>query len=102
MDKEWWEALFYSALAGAGGMLGYTIRQTNGNKKVRWPRIVMEGAASAFVGVVVFWACKEMGFSERWTGVTVAVSGWLGATVTMHGLEKLVFKKLGVPNNADD
>lgn len=99
MDKE---SLFYSLLAGSGGMLGYTIRQVNGDKKINWFRILIEGAASAFVGVIVFWACQEVGFSQRWTAVTVAVSGWLGATVTMHSLEKLVFKKLGVPKNADD
>jgi hypothetical protein len=42
-----------------------------------------------------------MGLTEAWTGVIVGVSGWLGASVSIGILEKIIRRKLGLKEDDD-
>lgn len=96
------EAALFSALSGFGGALGYVYRQVQDDKKPNPWRAVIEGSAAAFVGFPVFLLCDYLNFGMQWTGITVSVFGWLGAAATIHVLEKVVFKKLGVGEREPD
>jgi len=96
------EAICFSGLSGIGGALGYVYRQIQDDKRPNPWRALVEGSAAAFVGVPVFLICDVTGLSVQWTGAIVSVFGWLGATATIHVLEKVVFKKLGVGKREPD
>lgn len=94
-NPEWWNSVFYVLLSAAGGTLGYLFRQLTGNVKISWLRSLIEGAGAGFVGYPTYMVCQAMNFSSQWTGVVVSVCGWLGATVTIGLLQKVVTNKLG-------
>lgn len=100
--RKWLEMLAFSSLSGIGGTLGFIYREISSDKRPNPWRALVEGSASAFVGVIVFLTCDAMNFGLQWTGVIVGVFGWLGAAATMHVLEKVVFKKLGVGKSESD
>lgn len=95
-NPEWWNAAFYVILSALGGTLGYLFRQLTGNQKIGWARTVVEGMGAGFMGYPVLMLCQAMGLSAQWTGVIVSVCGWMGATVTIGILQKVMNKKLGV------
>jgi len=97
-DEFWWvKFVGYGAFAAFAGMCGHLLRTLDSAHKVVWSRVVIEGFAAGFVGVLVYLLCKAMGMSIEWTGVVVGVSGWLGANATIKMLERVVLKKLGLP-----
>lgn len=100
--RKWIEAIAFSGLSGIGGMLGYVYREIQKDKRWKFGRVLVEGSAAAFVGVPVFLICDLMNLGQQWTGAIVSVFGWLGAAATIHVLEKVVFKKLGVGKNESD
>lgn len=77
-------------LAGIAGALGYIMRRIDSEEKISKARVVVEFCSSAFVGLLVVWACRAMGLSFEWTGVTVGVSGWIGANAAIKALQKVV------------
>jgi len=95
-NPDWWNTAFYALLSAAGGSLGYLFRQLTSNAKISWGRATIEGMGAGFVGFPVLWLCQAMGLSQQWTGVIVAVCGWLGATATIGIFQKIIEKKLGV------
>lgn len=98
-DWSWMQTIVYAAFAGFGGSLGYVIRALNNHEVINKWRILAEGGAAAFVGVIVMLACQAMNLSPQWTGVVVGVMGWLGASAAMRGLEAIALRKLGVSPN---
>lgn len=96
------ESVAFSALSGFGGALGYIYREIQNDKRPNAWRALVEASAAAFVGVPMFLLCDVMNFGIHWTAITVSVFGWLGAAATIHVLEKLVFKKLGVGEREPD
>jgi LydA holin phage, holin superfamily III len=100
LDHPWFLKLSYIALAWFGGAMGYVMGQLEKEKKVSFWRMLTEGTASAFVGIIVMLLCQAMKLSPEWTGVVVGVCGWLGANVSIRLLEKAVKKRIGV--NDDD
>lgn len=98
---KWWEAFFYSFLAGFGGAIGDVMRRLNSNKPVLWSRTALEAFGAAFVGYLVYQGCVALGLSREWTGVVVGVCGWLGSSATIQILEPIVRRLLGAKDNAD-
>lgn len=76
--------------------MGHLMRTIDSRQKINWSREILEGGAAGFVGLLVLLVCQAMNLSERWTGVVVGVSGWLGANATIRMLESIVLKKLGI------
>jgi hypothetical protein len=95
MDKEWWMSLVYAGFAGFGGAMGYIMRAIDAHERISKWRVMLEGGAAAFVGVIVMFLCQAMNFSAQWTGVVVGVCGWLGATSSIRLLERVISRKLG-------
>jgi len=100
--RKWIEAICFSGLSGIGGTLGYIYREIQSDKRPNPWRALVEGPAAAFVGIPVFLICDVMNLGVQWTGAIVSVFGWLGATATIHVIEKVVFKKLGVGKRESD
>lgn len=99
-DPNWWiRFIGYATFAGGGGFIGHILRTLDSGNPVRWGKAVAQGVGAGFVGVLVLLACQALNLSEQWTGLTVGVCGWMGASATIVILEKLVFKKLGVNSN---
>lgn len=94
--QEWIKAIAYVLFAAIGGMLGYLIRASDNEAKVRLHLVALEGAAAGFVGFMVFLLCQAYHMSPQWTGVVVGVCGWLGASATIRILEGVVFRRLGL------
>ena len=95
------KALAYAAFAAFGGMMGHALRTINKNQKIHWGRAALEGMSAGFVGVIVMMVCQSANMSEGWTGVTVGVCGWLGASATIQMLETLVRNRLGIGASDD-
>lgn len=80
------------------GWLGYLMRTLDEGGKIVWLRSFLEAATSGLVGYLGILLCRAMGLSFEWTGVVVGTLGWLGATVSIRILEKVIRKKLGIEN----
>lgn len=96
------KTLLYAAFASFGGMMGHLLRTINSNQPIHWGRAALEGMSAGFVGVIVLMACQAANVPEGWTGVTVGVCGWLGASATIQMLESLVRKRLGIDGASND
>lgn len=96
---EWIQTALWAGFAFFGGSMGYIMRRIEKSEKVIWLRVVVEGAAASFTGILVLFVCQQMQLSLQWTGVAVGVCGWLGASWTIGALEKLLSKKLGIGKN---
>lgn len=94
-DNWWIRAAAYTAFSAVGGMLGFIMRAIDGKQTFKFWRCLVEGAAAAFVGLLVLMICEAMNLSPQWTGVIVGVCGWLGASATIRMLESVVRSKLG-------
>lgn len=97
-DNWWLKTAAYLAFSAIGGMLGFTMRSLDGKQplvKFSFWRCLVEGAAAAFVGLLVLFICQAMNLGAQWTGVIVGVCGWLGASATIRMLESVVRSKLG-------
>lgn len=93
---SWFKVLSYAAFAALGGVIGHIMRAFDKQEKIVLGRAIVEGVGAGFVGLLVLFACQALNLSEQWTGVTVGLSGWLGANATIKVLESLVYKKLGL------
>ena len=94
-------ALFHAALAGFGGSMGYVMRSIDAGERVLWWRVLAEGAAAAFVGVIVMMLCQAMNFSPKLTGVVVGVCGWMGANAAISMLQRVVSRKIGADGDQE-
>lgn len=96
-DPNWWvRFLGYAVFAATGGSIGHILRTIDSGHPIRWGKAIAQGVGAGFVGVLVLLACQAFSLSEQWTGLTVGVCGWMGASATIVILEKLVFKRLGI------
>lgn len=95
-SSQWARYLFYLGLAGFAGTMGFIFRQLQSESKLIWWRILLEGFAAAFVGLLFMWLCEMGKFGPQLTGIIVAVAGWMGAQASMGLLEKFVFQKLNI------
>lgn len=99
----WLQAFVYAAFAAFAGLLGYILRSMDAGLKVTYPRAFVEALSAGVVGLIAMWICQASGLSMQWTGVTVAVSGWLGANASIQVLQRLVWRKLGIsPKDVDN
>lgn len=96
---EWLQTVLWAGFAFFGGTIGYVMRRIDKSEKVIWWRVLLEGCAAAFTGVLVLLVCQQMQLSLQWTGVAVGVCGWLGASWTIGMLEKVLSNKFGLGRN---
>ena len=103
--EHWWaclRAVGYALFAALAGALGYVLRSMDAGQPVAFTRTFVEALSAGFVGVVMMWLCQVGNLSPQWTGIIVAVSGWLGANATIQVVQRLVWNKLGLgPKDVD-
>ena len=102
----WWgKTLAYISVAAVAGGIGYALRTAKeGNRLTLW-RMMLEGCAAGFVGLLFKLVCEETHLSDQWTGVVVGLAGWLGANASISLLERIVYDKLGIkksPSNEEN
>lgn len=87
------------AVAAIAGTLGCLMRTIKGGRPIRWGFVLVEALSSGLVGYLALRLCQALGFADKWIGVVVGVLGWAGAASSIALVERLVFRKLGVPND---
>lgn len=92
---NWILSAFYVLFAAIGGALGGIMRRLEAKQEVKFWAIALEGAVSAFAGMLIVLLCQAMELSWQWTGVVVGVCGWIGGRATMTLLERIVTRKIG-------
>lgn len=98
----WLQLVAYPLFSAVGGALGHILRTLDAGQPVSLWRTLLESLAAGFVGILVMLICQQMHLSPQWTGVCVGVCGWLGATVSIRMLERLVRSRMGVQPGPDD
>lgn len=101
-SEEGRKTLVFILLASIGGLLGHLMRVVESGGKVRWRIACLEMLSSGFVGYLALMVCKAVGLSYEWTGVTVGVLGWVGASASVLLLERLVKRRFGINELSDD
>lgn len=86
-------------LASIAGLLGCLMRTIKGGRPIRWAYVILETASSGLVGYLVLRLCQALALEEAWVGVVVGLSGWAGAASSLALVERLVFRRLGVPSD---
>jgi hypothetical protein len=94
--SDWLSAIGYTILSGIGGLLGYVMRENDKGNPLTGLRAAVQGFSSAFVGFLIYLLCRAIGIDSLWVGPIVGVFGWLGATVTIQMLERVVYERLGL------
>jgi len=102
LNFTWWQLVLYPLFACVGGALGHVLRTLDAGGPISLWRTLLESMAAGFVGILVMLICQQLHLSPQWTGVCVGVCGWLGATVSIRMLERLVRARLGVPVDEGD
>lgn len=98
IDPEWsWSKIaVIAALSCFGGVMGYIMRSIDSGESIHPARVLLEGLASIFFGIVIGMLCMEYKFSLYWTLAIVSVTAWLGARTTIKALEPLIMSRFGV------
>ena len=102
LNFTWWQLVLYPLFACVGGALGHVLRTLDAGGHISMWRTLLESMAAGFVGILVMLICQQLHLSPQWTGVCVGVCGWLGATVSIRMLERLVRARLGVQTEEGD
>jgi hypothetical protein len=90
MDKNvFTELLINVILSGTGGIIRKLIEQENNEHlRIRTSRYIISAIVSLFVGLIVFFLCKNFGVSTYLTAGLTALSGYMGSPL----LDLLVHK----------
>lgn len=100
-DNKWMDLLTLTLLSALAGTLGHLMRNVQDNRKTTLGRLILEAAASGFIGYLAVLVCRASSITYEWMGVITGVLGWLGAAASIQIFEQLVRKKLGL-HNVDD
>ena len=93
----------YATLSAIGGFLGYVMRTLDSTDgRIVWSRAFLETFASGFVGFLSTLICMEFDLSVGFTGAVAGVFGWLGASVSIQIIEKIVRKRLGLTDDTPE
>jgi hypothetical protein len=81
MDKKvFTELLINIILSGTGGIIRKLIEQENNEHlRIRTSRYIISAIVSLFVGLIVFFLCKNFGVSPYLTAGLTALSGYMGS-----------------------
>lgn len=104
-DIDWGEAvrsLSLSALAAFAGMLGYTMRTIEANRKPSVLRSIFEGLCSGLIGYLVVLIGTEFALGPNYTGIACGMLGWMGAPASIRFFEKILNRKFGLPEEPTD
>jgi len=88
--------LGYALFASVAGALGYLLRSMDAGVPVTYGRALVEALSAGLVGLIAMWLCQSAELSPQLTAVTVAISGWLGATASIQVFQRVVWRKFGL------
>ncbi len=93
--------LWMASIAVLGGIVSFFQKVKSGKARaLNITELIGEMVTSAFVGIIMYWLCKNYGVNEYLTAAGVAISGHMGARVIFlleQRLEAWVEKKSGIP-----
>lgn len=98
---DWLTSAGYTVLAAVGGLLGYIMREHDKGNDLNGWRAITETLSSGFVGFLVMLLCRALKLDPLWSGFIIGVFGWLGASVSIRLLERIVYEKLGIKLRAN-
>jgi urea transporter len=99
-----WEMLIgiayvrWAIFAAVGGIIGYLIRSESINAR----DFIIETLGAGFMGLLVAMACTAYNLSTPITGVLVGVSALAGARATLTAMERLIKRRLNLPETSDE
>lgn len=98
---EWFRVAAYVLLASVAGGLGHIVRRMDKDKPVRWRYVLVQAASAGLAGLFTYWICDALGVGHQWTGISVGICGWMGASASIEVLQKLVWDKLGIDKESN-
>lgn len=99
MNPETAKSLFYTAIAGVGGALGYIYRETRAGRIIRLARVLLSAFLAAFIGFHMILVYQAMDLSEQMIGALNGFTAILGVEFALYLFEKLLFKHLGLTHD---
>ena len=98
----WLKGAAYVLLAAIAGALGHIFRRMDAGMPVKLWETVVQALGAGFVGLLAMWICQAGNWSQPATAVTVGVSGWLGASVSIQMFQRYVWNRLGLNRSPSD
>lgn len=96
MQPEWLKDLYYAALAGLGGGLGYIYRETRAARTILITRLLLTACVAAFIGYHMVMVYEAMGFDPKIVGALNGLSALLGVEFVLFLFKRWITAKLGV------
>ena len=90
MEHSWLESLYFTLLAGFGGIVSYI----SSAKKFSWKTVLIRFISSGFAGYIISLLCVHFEMSQALTGCISGIFGYLGVEVTIAVLKKFVTEKI--------
>jgi hypothetical protein len=103
MNKNvFFELLINVVLSGAGGIIRKLIEYENNTKiEIGTSRYIISAIISVFVGLIVFFMCKNFNVSIYLTAGLTALSGYMGSPL-LDLLVRKIAKDTGLPYDDED
>lgn len=90
MEHSWLESLYFTLLAGLGGIVSYI----SSTKRFSWKNLLIRFISSGFAGYIISLLCIHFEMSQALTGCISGIFGYLGVEVTIAVLKKYVTDKI--------
>lgn len=91
MEEKWLDTLYFTLIAGVGGMVSYLTSMTDFSFK----SFLIKGISSGFAGYLISLLCIYANMPTSMTAFLCGTFGYLGSEVTIALLKKIVTKKIG-------
>lgn len=91
MEEKWLDTLYFTLIAGIGGMVSYLTSMTDFSFK----SFLIKGISSGFAGYLISLLCIYANMPTSMTAFLCGTFGYLGSEVTIALLKKIVTKKIG-------
>jgi hypothetical protein len=90
MEEKWLDTLYFTLIAGVGGMVSYLTSMTDFSFK----SFLIKGISSGFAGYLISLLCMYANMPTSMTAFLCGTFGYLGSEVTIALLKKIVTKKI--------
>lgn len=96
LPPEHSSSIFYTAMAGLGGALGYIYRHSRANRKIVVSKLFLAACMSSFIGFHMIYVYRDLGLSESLIGALNGLTAVLGVEFMLYLFERFVLSKFGL------